>query len=191
MGWELGGGHTTGGGRPLLQPGRPQVPSPSPPRHSWRQRWFLGSQASLPTPSRPAPNKGLSICLFSILPRGRPTRATRNRVSRGAMDGGERTEWQWGVEWQLVLDFNSGWVRGGAQSGSDSPLPSPAPGLLEALRPCTQEDKRGWSPKGTRAGVLVGRFPEEGDTKREGGGGRGGDSPSGETGVYKQICRAG
>lgn len=62
-------------------------------------------------------------------------------MSRGPMAGGERTEWQRGGERLLVLDSNSGWGWGRAQSGSDSPLPSRAP--LHSRRQKTGGHHRG------------------------------------------------
>lgn len=59
----------------------------------------------------------------------------RNKASRGTMAGGERAEWGWGGEQQLVFDLTQARYCGRVQRWLHNSLLSRAPGLLVALQP--------------------------------------------------------
>lgn len=137
LGWgpgEGGGGHRAGGG-------------PSPAHHlpqgrrAGRRggRWGFRPRCPPPHPLQPAcPQRSVYP---SLLPTGRPTRATSNRASRGAMAGGERAEGGWRRRERAVLDSAQAGAGAGPRAGGTGPCPPRAPHLLEALEPCTEETK--------------------------------------------------
>lgn len=61
------------------------------------------------------------------------------------MAGGQRAQWEQGCGEQLVLDSTQARAGAGQRAGGTTPGPPEAPGQLEVLYSCTEENEDGRS----------------------------------------------